>query len=219
MAMERTGSPAASQIHSSLTIRMGKPCCTPMQERFRTMGQLPLAQQVIISTLDLYPQGVYLDDYRIQRRILVIPTPLTVHTTAQARAFLMEGPGRGQSRNLLEEIIMCGTSSHNLPLIQASAGCACCSPRGNNAAEPAVAVDAADTRHRSTQFKVAGMTCGHCVAGVSEKLGRLEGIADVAVDLVSNGDSTVTVYGTENISLVALRAAVSEAGYEFAGTV
>lgn len=114
---------------------------------------------------------------------------------------------------------MCGTSSHNLPLIQVSSGCACCSPQGNRAVEPAVAVDTADIRHRSTQFKVTGMTCGHCVAGVSEKLGRLEGIADVAVDLVPDGVSTVTVYGTENISPDAVRAAVSEAGYEFAGTV
>lgn len=113
---------------------------------------------------------------------------------------------------------MCGTSSHNLPLIQASSGCACCSPQGNSAAEPAVPVNAADAHHRSTQFKVTGMTCGHCVAGVSEKLGRLEGIADVAVDLVPDGVSTVTVYGTENISPDAVRAAVSEAGYEFAGS-
>jgi copper chaperone len=116
----------------------------------------------------------------------------------------------------MEEIIMCGTSSHNLPLIQASSGCACCSSHGNSAAAPAVAEDAGQL---STQFKVSGMTCGHCVAGVSEKLGRLEGIADVAVDLVPDGVSTVTVYGTENISPDAVRAAVSEAGYEFAGTV
>ena len=114
---------------------------------------------------------------------------------------------------------MCGTSSHNLPLIQASSGCACCSPQGKSAAVPGVAVGAADARHRSWQFKVTGMTCGHCVAGVSEKLGKLEGIADVAVDLVPDGVSTVTVYGTENISPDAVRAAVSEAGYEFAGTV
>lgn len=114
---------------------------------------------------------------------------------------------------------MCGTSSHNLPLIQASSGCACCSPQGNSAAEPAVAVDATDARHRLTQFKVTGMTCGHCVAGVSEKLGRLEGVADVAVDLVPDGVSTVTVYGTKSISAEAVLGAVSEAGYEPTGTV
>lgn len=114
---------------------------------------------------------------------------------------------------------MCGTSSHNLPLIQASSGCACCSPQGNSAAESAFPVNAADARHRLTQFKVIGMTCGHCVAGVSEKLGRFEGIADVAVDLVPDGVSTVTVYGSERISPDAVRAAVSEAGYEFAGSV
>jgi copper chaperone CopZ len=119
----------------------------------------------------------------------------------------------------MEEILMCGTSSHNLPLIQASSGCACCSPQGNTAAEPAVTADAAAARHSSTPFKVAGMTCGHCVASVSEKLAKLEGIADVAVDLVPDGVSTVTLYGSEDISPDAVRAAVSEAGYEFAGTV
>lgn len=114
---------------------------------------------------------------------------------------------------------MCGTSSHNLPLTQASSGCACCSPQGKSAEGPAVAVDAADARHQLTQFKVTGMTCGHCVASVSEKLGRLKGIADVAVDLVPDGVSTLTVYGSENINPEAVRTAVSEAGYEFAGTV
>jgi copper chaperone CopZ len=50
-------------------------------------------------------------------------------------------------------------------------------------------------------------------------LGRLEGIADVAVDLVPDGVSTVTVYGSESVSPVAVRAAIAEAGYELAGTV
>jgi copper chaperone CopZ len=63
------------------------------------------------------------------------------------------------------------------------------------------------------------MTCGHCVAGVSRKLGRLAGVADVAVDLVPDGVSTVTVYGTEDISPHAVSAAVSEAGYELASAV
>jgi hypothetical protein len=84
---------------------------------------------------------------------------------------------------------MCGTSSHDLPLIQASSGCDCCSPQGITTAEPAVAADTADAGYQPTQFKVTGMTCGHCVTG------------------------------TEYISADTVRAAVSAAGHEPTGTV
>jgi copper chaperone len=64
-------------------------------------------------------------------------------------------------------------------------------------------------------YAVVGMTCDHCVRSVSEELGKLAGVSDVAVDLASG---TVDVTSDEALSAEDVRAAVDEAGYELAGT-
>jgi copper chaperone len=67
----------------------------------------------------------------------------------------------------------------------------------------------------STQtYTVLGMTCGHCVAAVTEEVGRLPGVHDVAVEL---GSGRVTVTSAHGLDEPAVRAAVHEAGYELAG--
>ena len=66
----------------------------------------------------------------------------------------------------------------------------------------------------STQnFTVVGMTCGHCVASVTEEVTEIAGVSNVDVDLASGN---VTVTATEPISDDAIRAAVEEAGYSVA---
>jgi copper chaperone CopZ len=55
------------------------------------------------------------------------------------------------------------------------------------------------------------MTCGHCVASVTEEVSKVEGVTAVDVDLAS-GD--VTVSSATPVDPDALRAAVEEAGYE-----
>jgi copper chaperone len=66
-------------------------------------------------------------------------------------------------------------------------------------------------RARSTQtFTVTGMTCGHCVASVTEELSELPGVSDVAVVLETG---SVTVSSEEPLEVEAVRAAVAEAGY------
>ena len=60
-------------------------------------------------------------------------------------------------------------------------------------------------------FSVRGMTCGHCVAAVTEELSALDGVTDVAVDLPGGA---VTVASTAPLDREAVRAAVDEAGYE-----
>ena len=53
----------------------------------------------------------------------------------------------------------------------------------------------------STQtYAVTGLTCGHCVSAVSEELRGLDGVADVAVDLVAGGTSSVTVTSAQPLS-------------------
>ncbi len=65
----------------------------------------------------------------------------------------------------------------------------------------------------TTEYRVDGMTCGHCVKAVTEELTALPGVQDVAVDLVTDGASTVTVTSTEPLDRQAVTDAVAEAGY------
>jgi len=62
-----------------------------------------------------------------------------------------------------------------------------------------------------TTYTVTGMTCQHCVASVTEELSELDGVTEVAVDLASGA---VTVNSSAPLDLAAIKAAVSEAGYE-----
>lgn len=67
--------------------------------------------------------------------------------------------------------------------------------------------------HQKT-VKVAGMTCEHCVAAVTEELSALPGVTAVDVDLVKDGNSTVAVTSDEPLSAQAISEAVDEAGYD-----
>lgn len=62
-------------------------------------------------------------------------------------------------------------------------------------------------------YTVTGMTCEHCVASVSEEIGELAGVGDVAVDL-STGRVTVT--SAQPLEAAAVSRAVDEAGYRLA---
>ena len=63
----------------------------------------------------------------------------------------------------------------------------------------------------TTTYKVAGMTCGHCVQSVTAEIEKLEGVQDVDVDLETGA---VTVTSGEALSKDSVRAAVDEAGFE-----
>ncbi|MDT0212381.1 heavy-metal-associated domain-containing protein [Knoellia sp. CPCC 206450] len=66
----------------------------------------------------------------------------------------------------------------------------------------------------STQtFTVTGMTCGHCVASVTEEVSELDGVQNVDVDLATG---SVTIESTTPLEDDAVRAAVEEAGYQLA---
>jgi len=69
----------------------------------------------------------------------------------------------------------------------------------------------------TTDYTVTGMTCGHCVAAVTEELTALPGVQSVTVDLVAGGGSTVTVTSAAPLPEQAVREAVDEAGYELQG--
>ena len=65
----------------------------------------------------------------------------------------------------------------------------------------------------TSTWTVTGMTCGHCVASVTEELLEVDGIETVEVDLPT-GAVTVTSAGPVDRAEVA--AAVDEAGYALA---
>jgi copper chaperone len=60
-------------------------------------------------------------------------------------------------------------------------------------------------------YTVAGMSCGHCVAAVTEELTKLPGVTDVDVALETG---RVTVESETPLDADAVRAAIDEAGYE-----
>lgn len=68
-----------------------------------------------------------------------------------------------------------------------------------------------------TTYLVAGMTCSHCVTAVTEEVTEVEGVRDVAIDLVPGGESSVRVTSEHPVDVERIRAAVDEAGYQLVG--
>jgi len=64
--------------------------------------------------------------------------------------------------------------------------------------------------HQST-WTVTGMTCGHCVASVTEELEGLPGVEHVDVTL---DDGRVELTSSAPLDRADVAAAVEEAGYE-----
>lgn len=70
---------------------------------------------------------------------------------------------------------------------------------------------------RTVELSINGMTCGHCVASVTEELSEVPGVLNVEVVLNSGATSKATVVTNTELDDNALRDAVSEAGYELVG--
>ena len=60
---------------------------------------------------------------------------------------------------------------------------------------------------------VTGMTCGHCVASVTEEISELDGVENVDVTLETG---QVVVTSSQPLDPAAVKAAVEEAGYAMA---
>ena len=63
---------------------------------------------------------------------------------------------------------------------------------------------------QTTTYTVSGMTCGHCVASITEEVQEIAGVESVAVDLPTGA---VTITSAESLNDDVVRAAVEEAGY------
>lgn len=62
-------------------------------------------------------------------------------------------------------------------------------------------------------YTVTGMTCGHCVASVTEEIQEIPGVENVEVALESGA---VSVTSSQPLDDAAVKAAVEEAGYALA---
>ena len=66
------------------------------------------------------------------------------------------------------------------------------------------------------KIKVNGMMCGHCEAHVKKALEAIEGIDSV---IASHEENLVTITNSKDIDEAVIKAAVEEAGYEYAGII
>ena len=65
----------------------------------------------------------------------------------------------------------------------------------------------------TSTYTVTGMTCGHCVAAVTEEVSKLDGVTNVDVELTSG---QVTIESEGPLDDAAVAGAVDEAGYAVA---
>lgn len=71
---------------------------------------------------------------------------------------------------------------------------------------------------QTTTYQVRGMTCGHCAGSVRSEIEALPDVTGVTVDVVPQGDSTVTVTSAAHVPADAVGDAVQRAGYDVVGT-
>ena len=62
-------------------------------------------------------------------------------------------------------------------------------------------------------YDVVGMTCDHCAPSVGNEIRKIDGVDDVAVDLVTG---VVTITSSAQVDATDVAAAVTEAGYDLA---
>ncbi len=67
-----------------------------------------------------------------------------------------------------------------------------------------------NTELNTETVTVTGMTCGHCVASVTEEISEIDGVQDVSVDLPTGA---VTITSSQPLDPASVRTAVEEAGY------
>lgn len=94
-------------------------------------------------------------------------------------------------------------------------GCGCSSNKADEANDLLQIIPRAEASPVKTQteVKISGMTCGHCVASVTEELQEIDGVDNVEVILDASGISTATVSSSIAISEESIRKAIDEAGY------
>ena len=66
--------------------------------------------------------------------------------------------------------------------------------------------------NEKTTIEIKGMTCSACSRAVERSLGKMEGVAEVSVNLAT--EKATVIYDSENVSLEDIKARIRKAGYE-----
>ena len=66
---------------------------------------------------------------------------------------------------------------------------------------------------QTSEYTVTGMTCGHCVASVTEEVQEISGVTDVQVNLATG---SLRFTSEQPVTDGDVRTAVEEAGYQLA---
>jgi len=107
---------------------------------------------------------------------------------------------------------MCDTTTNDLGLTDAHSVCTCSA--GDHTERSAYTGDNVIREH----YLLAGLTCSHCVARVTEQLTKVDGVESVSVALNAGGNSKVMIVSSTPIPVEAVHAAISDAGYELVTT-
>ncbi|MEU0498613.1 heavy metal-associated domain-containing protein [Mycobacterium sp. NPDC006124] len=98
----------------------------------------------------------------------------------------------------------------SLPLLELEdSSCGCCPP-STTSGPTTPATETGDST--AAAFPVTGMTCGHCVAAVTEEISAIPGVTDVTVDLKPGATSTLRVTSQHGVTQEQIAAALDEAG-------
>jgi len=76
--------------------------------------------------------------------------------------------------------------------------------------------DKTEKEGKEMKIRVNGMMCAHCEAHVKKALEAVEGIDNV---IASHEDNLVIITNTKDVDEAVIKAAVEDAGYEYAGII
>lgn len=66
----------------------------------------------------------------------------------------------------------------------------------------------------ATVVHATGLTCEHCAASVTEEVQEIENVNEVNVEVIKDGQSTITIEHDGELDSAKVEAAIAEAGYE-----
>lgn len=66
----------------------------------------------------------------------------------------------------------------------------------------------------ATVVHATGLTCEHCAASVTEEVQEIENVNEVNVEVIKDGQSTITIEHDGELDDAKVEAAIAEAGYQ-----
>ena len=66
----------------------------------------------------------------------------------------------------------------------------------------------------ATVVHATGLTCEHCAASVTDEVHAIENVNEVNVEVIKDGQSTITIEHEAELDQAKVEAAIAEAGYQ-----